>query len=125
MSINFHSVSADEARAYLEATGEPLEAWGDVVPPLALGALTLAGLLDEIPPPMGAVHTGQEYEFLGAVHYGAALEARLTVALQGERHGTNVVVFASELRCGERVVVRGRTVVVAPAVEAPVAAVTL
>jgi acyl dehydratase len=109
------SVNAAEARAYLGATGETPEAWDGLVPPLALGALTLAGLMTEMPLPAGALHGGQEFEFLGTVALGEAVEAELTVAQQSERQGTNIVVFASELRCGERVVVRGRTTVMAPA----------
>jgi hypothetical protein len=84
------------------------------VPPLALGALTLAGLMEEMPLPPGALHAGQEFEFLGAVVHGEAVEAQLSVAQQSERQGANIVVFASELRCGERVVLRGRTTVMAP-----------
>lgn len=108
------TVSEERARAYMDATGEAQEEWGELVPPLALGALTLAGLLNQVPPPAGAVHTGQEFEFLGTVPYEAPLEARLSVSSQAVRQGTNVVIFTSELRCFDRVVVRGRTMVVAP-----------
>jgi acyl dehydratase len=109
------TVSSEEVRAYLDATGEPPEHWERTVPPLALGALTLAGLMDEIPLPPGALHVGQEFDFLGAVAHGERVEARLTVAQQSERQGANIIVFASELRCGERIVMRGRTTVMAPA----------
>jgi hypothetical protein len=127
VSIDFHSlrrgdvlpsftfaVSSDEVRAYLAATGESDASWSTSVPPLALGALTLAGLMEEMPLPPGALHGGQEFEFLGTVAQGEQVEARLTVAQQSERAGTNIVVFASELRCGERVVQRGRATVMAP-----------
>ena len=112
-SIRF-TVTAEDARAYLEATGEATEIWGDTVPPLALGAWTLAGLMEAMPLPPGALHGGQEFDFLGAVRHGEAVEAQLSVAQQSERQGTNIVVFACALRCGERVVARGRTTVMAP-----------
>jgi acyl dehydratase len=128
VSIDFHSlrrgdalppirfsVTAEQARAYLEATGEHAGAWGDVVPPLALGALTLGGLMEAMPLPPGALHGGQEFEFLEAVRHDEPVEAQLSVAQQSERQGTNIVVFACELRCGDRIVVRGRTTVMAPA----------
>jgi len=127
VTIDFHSlrrgdslpsftfaVSAEEARAYLAATGERDALWRETVPPLALGALTLAGLMEEMPLPPGALHGGQEFEFLGAVAHGQTVEARLSVAQQSERAGTNIVVFASELQCGERLVQRGRATVMAP-----------
>jgi hypothetical protein len=131
VTIDFHSLrrgdalpsfrfalSAEEVRAYLEATGESDPLWREVVPPLALGALTLAGLMEEMPLPPGALHGGQEFEFLGTVAHGERLEARLSVAQQSERAGMNIVVFASELLCGERVVQRGRATVMAPAAAA-------
>lgn len=127
MSIDFHSlrrgdalpalsfaVTRGDVRAYLAATGEGAEHWAAVVPPLALGALTLAGLMEEMPLPSGALHAGQEFEFLSPVTPGEPIEARLTVAQQSERQGANIVVFASELLCGARTVLRGRTTVMAP-----------
>lgn len=113
------AVSTEEARAYLAATGEAPETWTETVPPLALGALTLAGLMEAMPLPPGALHGGQEFEFLGAVAHRETVEAQLTVAQQSERQGTNIVVFASELRCGERLVQRGRATVMAPVAASP------
>jgi hypothetical protein len=131
VTIDFHSlrrgdalpsfsfpVSAEEVCAYLAATGESSELWQETVPPLALGALTLAGLMEEMPLPPGALHGGQEFEFLGTVTHGEQVEARLSVAQQSERAGMNIVVFASELRSRERVVQRGRATVMAPAASA-------
>ncbi len=108
------AATSEDVRAYLDATGESPALWGETVPPLALGALALAGLMAEMPLPPGALHAGQEFEFLGAVAHGQRVEARVTVAQQSERQGSNIVVFASELRCGERAVLRGRTTVMAP-----------
>lgn len=107
-------VTPEQALAYLASTGEAPEAWGDIVPPLALGALTLGGLMEAIPLPPGAVHGGQEFEFVGLVRHDEEIEAQLSIAQQSERHGANIVVFASELRCGGNVVVRGRSTVTAP-----------
>jgi hypothetical protein len=108
------SVSADEVHAYLDATGGSAEVWGRAVPPLALAALTLAGLMDEIPLPAGAVHVSQELESVQAVEHGDMVEARLTIAQQSVRQGTNVVVFAIELWTDAGVALRGRTTVMAP-----------
>ncbi len=127
MTTDFHAIrrgdvlppivfvaTSEDVRAYLEATGESPKLWRETVPPLALGALTLAGLMAEMPLPPGALHAGQEFEFLGAVAHGQRVDARVTVAQQSERQGANIVVFASELRCAGQVVVRGRTTVMAP-----------
>lgn len=133
MSIDFHTlrrgdrlppiafmVTAEDVRVYLAATGEDPAAWTVNVPPLALGAYILAGLMEEMPLPPGALHAGQEFEFLDAVAQGEPVEAQLTVAQQSERQGSNIVVFASELTAGGRSVLRGRTSVMAPATGAAV-----
>ncbi|MGE0227171.1 MAG: hypothetical protein AB7I38_01610 [Dehalococcoidia bacterium] len=127
MSTDFHAlrrgdrlpplafrVPATDVRAYLAATGEAAVAWTVSVPPLALGAYILAGLMEEMPLPDGALHGGQEFEFLDIVQQGEPLVAELVVAQQSERQGSNIVVIATELRTAGRVVLRGRTTVVAP-----------
>lgn len=107
-------VSAAEARTYLTATGEVSGLWEHTVPPLALGALLLAGLMEQVPLPAGAVHTGQEFEFPSPLPVGVAVQAHLTITQQMVRQGANFVVFTSELLDGARVVLRGRTTIMAP-----------
>ena len=108
------SVDAGEVRAYLDATGEPAEHWRECVPPLALGAFAVAGLLEEVPPPAGVVHTGQNFEFLAPVPVGHVLSGHVTVAQRSERQGMLFTTFTIELRSSTDVVVRGRTSVVFP-----------
>ena len=116
-SITF---DASDVRAYLDATGEPAERWEGVVPPLAIGAWALGALMEHVPLPGGALHAGQEFEFLRALTPGEALEASVTVAQRSERRGTVLLALAIELRAvadGD-VVLRGRSTVAAPAGEA-------
>ncbi len=127
MSIDFHAlrrgdvlppiaftVTGEHVRAYLAATGEDGGIWTSSVPPLALGAFILAGLMEEMPLPPGSLHAGQEFEFVDLVLQGEVLEARLSVAQQSARQGSNIVVFASELHRDSATVLRGRTTVMAP-----------
>ncbi len=107
-------VDSDEVLAYLESTGEPAEHWREFVPPLALGAFAVAGLLEEVPPPAGVVHTGQNFEFLASVPVGQTLSGHVTVAQRAERQGMLFTTFTIELRSSTSVVVRGRTSVVFP-----------
>ncbi len=104
----------DEVAAYLDATGEDPSPWSEAVPPLALGASTLAGLMERIVVPEGVVHTGQEFTFDAAVAPGEAVEASLTVAARSERRGAVMTVVASELRSGGEVVGTGRMTVLVP-----------
>ena len=111
---------ASDVRAYLDATGEPAERWEGVVPPLAAGAWALGALMEHVPLPGGALHAGQEFEFLRALTPGEALEASVTVAQRSERRGTLLLALAIELRTASdgEVVLRGRSTVAAPAGEA-------
>ena len=129
MALDFHSlsrgdvlppialsVSADDARAYLDATGEAGERWTDAVPPLAQGAFILGALMEQMALPAGALHTGQEFAFLRAVAPDEPLEARIKVAQHSERRGSLIVAFDLELRGADgEPVLRGRSTVIAPA----------
>lgn len=107
----------DERDAYLHATGESVDHWPEAMPPLALCALALGGLIDEVPLPDGAVHAGQELEFLRPVPLGAEVEANVTLVQRGDRRGTLVYVFDLDLRCAGEPVVHGRSTVIATARE--------
>lgn len=107
-------LDSDHVAAYLEATGEDPVRWREFVPPLALGAFTLAGLMERVVVPDGVVHTGQEFSFDAAVPHGQSLEASLTVAARSERRGAVMTVVASELRAGGTLVGSGRMTVLVP-----------
>jgi hypothetical protein len=108
------SLDSDEVAAYLDATGEDPERWRDSVPPLALGAFTLAGLMERVVVPDGVVHTGQEFTFDATVAHGETVEAALTVAARSERRGAVMTVVASELRARGQIVGSGRMTVLVP-----------
>ena len=104
-------ISAQDVAGYLDATGEQHQLWERCVPPLALGAFALGGLMDRFQVPAGLVHTGQEYDFTEAVSIDEPVEVRITVTSNSERRGARMVVFATELLAGARPVGRGRTTV--------------
>lgn len=101
-----------EVEAYLDATGEPAERWRGLVPPLAIGALALGALLDEIAPPPGLVHTNQEFDFTAAVPVGAMLRGQFTVDQRAIRRGTMFTTFGVTILEGGRTAVTGSATVV-------------
>ena len=107
-------LESDDVAAYLEATGEDPARWREFVPPLALGAFTLAGLMERVVVPDGVVHTGQEFTFDAPVAHGQPLEASLAVAARSERRGAVMTVVASELRADGALVGSGRMTVLVP-----------
>lgn len=112
------SFDAADVRAYLDATGEPAERWDGAAPPLATGAWALGVLMEHVPLPGGALHAGQEFEFLRAVTPGESLETLVRVAQRSERRGTLLLALEIELRTADgEAVLRGRSTVAAPAAE--------
>lgn len=114
------SIDTAGVRAYLDATGEQEDHWDGVVPPLAAGALALGALMEHVPLPGGALHAGQEFEFLRTITPGESLETLVRVAQRSERRGTLLLALEVELRSGTdgETVLRGRSTVAAPAEEA-------
>lgn len=129
-------IEADQIARYLDATGESNPLWVDAAPPLALGARTLAGMMEGLTLPPGAVHGGQQFEFLRVVRPATppeetVLETTVQVAQRSERRGAVVLAFELELRdvslpddnrADDRVdegaiVARGRATVIGPARE--------
>ena len=115
----FHfTIGRAEVVAYLEATGAPTDDWYDTVPPLALGALTLAGIMERLPLPPGAVHAGQEFEFRRGVTPGTPLEARVALVQSQERRGSLISILEMTLTEADAAadpVLVGRTTVLVPA----------
>jgi len=108
-------MTSDDVAAYLAATGEPATTWSSATPPLAIGALALGGLMERTGIPEGLLHTGQEFEFLGPVAHGEAVEVRIRVASAARRRGALIVVFGLELHGTAGLVGRGRTnIIVTP-----------
>jgi len=105
-------LTSDDVSAYLAATGESVEAWLDAVPPLAIGALALGGLMERTGIPEGLLHTGQEFSFVRAVPHGAAVEVRISVGSASERRGALMVAFDLELSEAGEVVATGRTSII-------------
>jgi len=113
----------DEAavRDYLEATEDAAlpalcrahgQAW---VPPMAVAALALRGLMEAMGLPPGAVHGSQEFEFRRPVVVGERLGSRAWVAHRSQRSGW--LALAVEMEATDeagQVVLPGRASVLIP-----------
>ncbi len=60
---------------------------GDLVPPMAVAALSIRALLDSAALPAGAIHLGQELAFQRPVRAGERLLVDARVSSRGERQG--------------------------------------
>lgn len=109
LAVFTFALSADEVRAYLDATGEDASRWQATVPPLALGAFALAGLMDRILELGKILHTGQQFSFVRAVSFGEQITARFNVASRSTRRGVVMTAVGCELTSAAGPVAHGRT----------------
>jgi len=108
------TIDRAQAAAYLEATGDTTD-YGDALPPLAVVALALGALQEQIALPEGALHTGQEVEHRMPATAGEALELRGQVAMRSERQGFVITALDYTVSGVHGDVVTARTTIMAPA----------
>ena len=109
------TVTREDALRYMAATGEDDAHWPGIVPPLALGALALAALTDEMPLPKGVFHSAQEFDFLELVPFDATLDLSIAVERRAERAGAVYTTVGLDLRHEDRAVCTGHATVILPA----------
>ena len=100
----------DMVRRYAEAVddGSRLhspDGGAALVPPMAVAALSLRGVVNDLEIPGGALHAGQELEFVEAVPVGATLDCRAAVLQNSVRGAWRFIVVGLEVGDG-----RGNTV---------------
>jgi hypothetical protein len=107
------SLSTDRVRAYLAAVGDAND-YGHTVPPLAIAALGLNRLQEQIALPEGSLHTGQEVEHHGLVLVGQTVTLTGRIAQRSERQGFVISVIEFEVAGAASVAIRARTTIMAP-----------
>ena len=110
-------VDAEQAYAYCGAVGDALGLYEDagVVPPLAVAALALGALLEQVSLPPGTLHAAESLSFKAPVAAGATLECRATLAQRSQRSGWIVSVLDTEVSLDGAVAVTARATVLSPA----------
>ena len=107
------NVSAEQAAAYLAAVGDRTD-YGEALPPLAIVALALQALQEQVALPDGALHTGQEVTHHAIARAGAQLTMRSEVGMRSERQGFVITALDYEVSSAEGPVVSARTTIMAP-----------
>ena len=100
----------DESGALTGDCGEPL------VPAMAVAALSVQGVIQELRIPGGTLHAGQEFEFQSAVQVGQSLECVATLAQHSARGGWRFLVIDCEVtgECSAPVMT-GKSTIMIPA----------
>ena len=111
----------DAVAQYVDAVGD--RSWPSssddgeaLAPPMAVAALSLRGVVNDLAIPGGTLHAGQELEFGAAVPVGATLACRGTLAQNSVRGGWRFMVVQLEVEDGDgRVVMQGKSTIILPA----------
>ena len=87
----------------------------ELVPPMAVAALSLRGVVNDLAIPGGALHAGQELEFKAPVPLGATLECRATLAQNSVRGEWRFMVVDLRAEDGAgRAVMVGKSTIMVP-----------
>ena len=122
-TVSRRSIRLDEntVDAYLDAVGDvsrpiPNKDGQPLAAPMAIAALTLGRVVDDMGIPGGTVHGGQELEFQGSVEVGETLECKATVAGNSVRGQWRfVVVQLAVTDSNDRQVMAGKSTIMVPA----------
>jgi acyl dehydratase len=82
-------LSREWVSEYAQAVGDTATSrlGPDLVPPMAIAALSIRALLQHAALAPGTIHAGQEVNFTGGAHVGDTLSVTASVASRGERAG--------------------------------------
>ncbi len=88
----------------------------DVVPPMAIAALGLRAIINDLGIPEGTLHSSQDLAFLGPTFVGDKLTCRASVKLNSVRRESRFVSISLCINdAGDREVMTGTTTLIMPA----------
>jgi acyl dehydratase len=84
-------------------------------PPMAIAALSLRGVINDLAIPGGTLHAGQEIEFVKAVPVGDTLNCKATLAQNSTRGEWRFMVVQLETQNGQgQTVMQGKSTIMVP-----------
>ena len=106
----YASAVRDESGVF-DPTGE-----SPTVPPMAVAAFALRGVLDDLGIPEGTIHVGQEMAFLGAVATGEELNCKAVISQNGVKTGYRLLAVGMDVRDRtDRQVMTAKSTILVPA----------
>ena len=120
-SLGEWTLDAESRQAYLEAVGDesPIYAELGATPPLALAAQALGRMLDVLSLPGGTIHASQEISCLEPALLGETVSCAAKLSRPMQRGDWRfITVDFTVTGAGKRELIRGKTTVLAPLVEA-------
>ena len=110
MVSDYLAAVQDETPALMNETGEQL------VPAMAVAALSIRGVVQDLRIPGGTLHAGQEFEFMSAVSVGHSLECVATLSQNSVRSGWRFLVIDCQVTDSRLAdVMTGKSTIMIPA----------
>ena len=108
---------SDYVDAVQDDSGPLLDAGGlELVPAMAVAALSMRGVVEDLRIPGGTLHAGQEFEFSGAVAVGDSVDCVATLAQNSVRGDWRfLVVDCKVFRENDAEVMKGKSTIMIPA----------
>ena len=110
-------IDAETVSRYVQAVEDrsPL-ATSEFVPPMAVAALSVRGVVNDLQIPGGTLHLGQEIEFFEAIRVGESINCSAELAQNSLRSGSRILVIGlSVTDAGGRTVMSGKATIAVPA----------
>jgi len=107
----------NDVSKYISAVEDesPLYSDSSFVPPTAIAALSLKGILEDLGIPGGTVHLGQELEFLESVKIGQTLTCVASIVQNSVRGPWRFLSVEMQVRSREKnTVLKGRSTIMVP-----------
>ena len=105
----YREAVVDDSQLYSELDGREL------APPMAIAALGLQGVIEDLAIPGGTLHVGQELSFIGAVPVGETLTCQAKLAQNSTRGELRFIVVTMQVEDGQgRKVVEGKSTITVP-----------
>ena len=120
ISNRTYKLDAEAVARYVEAVDDRSGLFTQAVkpplaPPMAVAALGLRGVVNDLAIPGGTLHAGQELEFRGAVGVGTALDCSATLAQNSVRGEWRFLVVELEVvDDAGLVVMTGKSTIIVP-----------
>ena len=91
----------------------------DLVPPMAVAALSIRGAVEDLRIPGGTLHAGQEIRFSRAVFVGTRLNCVVTLTQNSVRGDWRFLVVDCSVSDGDSEVMTGKSTIMIPAGQSP------
>ena len=120
ISTRTYRLDEETVAGYLAAVGDEssplkLDDGRALAPPMALAALSLRGVVQDLVIPGGTVHVGQELEFMSTVAVGDRLDCRATLLQNSVRGEWRFIVVGLAVEDGEgKQVLGGKSTITLP-----------